>query len=780
MNLFRIFVIILFLFGYANSEEYIVPNFLGGINVATDSTDLAPNQALELVNLTFDMPNVLTSREGYTCWDSVAFNTADEIEQILIYKPYCDQSCATKRMTVATNGKIHIYLNPGTVNWDDYALQFDGDSLQVSSGNPAEDFYGEDWLYAKLGYLDSMDISGTRYSVNYNLNSDTLITVTGYSGSTDTIGEYTVIYGTQGGVYMTQEGGFLYVCDSNDVAIVWNDTDYVSIALLDSGLVSDTAQLTGGFEYGIGKARVRQGRNYVTADSANVDWGQTNVDSGYYFTYRYRTFNKPRKAKSGFHSPTFSGLKEWTAVITGWKDTTGSRHQLYLDRTFGTRSQIGSVWGYHEYEIHAPIENCVFDSGFAVYDSNKNWMDFTYGQNYLQNYYVIDGKRGYAKTGPESFISDISCNEEEQFSIAWGDTFTFEADDNYYIFSRVPFRDIETYDSLYKAHPYYEQVFFYNNQMFAFGYDNVGFGAGKQINRNRVWYSDFGESKDFGIFHRYIKPSYSFDVDVNEDVTTMFSLRGAAYIGTDKSIWRFTGTPGLDYSGSDMILYKVVSNMGIANMDSWVKTSEENGYFVHRTGVYRFDGIRPVKISWFVDPIIENNYASRKVMVYQNQLLYVSFTDSNFTQVFDERYPISIGNGKVALPSYRLDFGMTCAYAPPDTNIIYFGHSEFKGRVYYYPNGIYRDIIAQDDTNNIEIAYKSGWQTFAGYDVNKRLHEGYGTASTDTSIRFVYRKQFDNDATGEYFQVAVNDTIDSQMIIGGYKLLWKEIPPWRK
>ena len=59
----------------------------GGINVSGDSTDLAPNQALDLTNLTFDMPNVLTNREGYSFWNDSAFDGANSShpQQIIIY-----------------------------------------------------------------------------------------------------------------------------------------------------------------------------------------------------------------------------------------------------------------------------------------------------------------------------------------------------------------------------------------------------------------------------------------------------------------------------------------------------------------------------------------------------------------------------------------------------------------------------------------------------------------------------------------------------------------------
>jgi hypothetical protein len=240
------------------------------------------------------------------------------------------------------------------------------------------------------------------------------------------------------------------------------------------------------------------------------------------------------------------------------------------------------------------------------------------------------------------------------------------------------------------------------------------------------------------------------------------------------------------------VLTEVVSNNGIPDLDNWAKATEEYGYFTNKTGIYRFNGVRPEKISYTVDPIIEDNYDSEIVMAYKNPDLYISFTDSNFTLVYDERFNAFS----------KLDFGMTCAYVDPDSDYVYFGLNGKPGRIYYYPNGEYWDRNSSTDSSAIEIEYKSGWQSYGGYWLNKRLTEGYfpmltpdtatisiysdfsGTAddaiTADSAGRFVYRKDADNDATGEYFQIAIRDTVYEQAIIGGYRLIWETIDMWKK
>lgn len=149
---------------------------------------------------------------------------------------------------------------------------------------------------------------------------------------------------------------------------------------------------------------------------------------------------------------------------------------------------------------------------------------------------------------------------------------------------------------------------------------------------------------------------------------------------------------------------------------------------------------------------------------------------------------------------------MTCFYAPPDTNIFYFGHSEFKGRVYYYPNGQYQDFVAIDDTNDISVVYESGWQSQGGYWINKkiggidrgayfpvknfnsaviRLYSDFSSSQCDSVVCdstdwFVYYKQFGSDCIGEYFKTRFEATVDTALIFGGYRYVWGRVPSSKK
>jgi hypothetical protein len=282
---------------------------------------------------------------------------------------------------------------------------------------------------------------------------------------------------------------------------------------------------------------------------------------------------------------------------------------------------------------------------------------------------------------------------------------------------------------------------------------------------------------------------YNFSVDKNENNNIFFLLRDRLFIGTENSIWEYYGIMGESY------LRKAVSNNGIPDIDNFVKSTEEYGYFTNRTGVYRFNGVRPEKISWLVDPIIEDNYNSRIVMVYQNPILYVSFPDSNFTLAFDERFAYS-DYGKLVIPSTTFDFGMTCAYAPPDTDIIYFGLNGQNGRIYYYPNGEYWDRNSSTDSSAISITYESGWQSLTeGPWTSKKLIRGYFPVQSDTSFHLDIFSDFDGTASdtftsatydnkayridelnsfGDYFKTKITATVIDSMIIRPYRLTWQE------
>ena len=769
-------------------EEYIVPNFIGGINVGTDSTDLAPNQSLVLKNLTFDMPNVATNRKGYSYWNDSLISD-NEIQTNFIYKPYAD----TQRLVFVCNGYIYINAgldDPGTVDWDTLRFSVSGDSLRVVNGqNFATDVDDDLFFQLFVGNGDRLiDANGedTQIERSALTYSNIIFFTDNYGGSTDTV-TYEIVKRISGNPYFAQYQNRLYVNDSENFPFVYNDTSMIYLAVVDTGTVTDTVNVGDStLIYNTGDVHVAGKYVYGRGDSLLFETG--GVQPGDVFIMYFQQEGRGDRDGGGLRIADI----RFAAIVAD----TLSEKRLELDRVM----PYTPINYWNDYEIRREYFSCVLtDTAQAVIDTGKSWWDTQYGDVYLQNFYAISSHYGVYS----NFV--IQCNSDT--------TFTCEQtrpelvgymrpDDQYAIFSRIPYDTDTSFLDQYIEYPRFSKMQFYNNQLFAFGFDQITedewSGCCEQAknlkaNIQRIWYSEI-------LMPYFMRYNYNFDVTSNSGITNLFELRDGLYISDEIGIWRFSGRPYLFGVLSEGITTKTATNNGIPDLDNWAKATEEYGYFTNRTGIYRFDGVRPEKISYLIDPIIEGNYNSRIVMVYQNPILYVSFTDSNFTLAFDERYEY-YDHGQLVIPSTELNFGMTCAYAPPDTNIIYFGLHGQNGRVYYYPNGECWDRNSPTDSSAIPIEYKSGWQAFGGYWINKQLQKGYfpmlspDTANiyiyknfvttpadsliVDSTGRFVYSKKITN-MTAEYIQTQIIDTVSSQIIIGGYRYTWQELPEFPK
>lgn len=751
-------------------QTYIVPNFNGGINVATDGTTLRPNEALVITNLTLDTLNVLTGRQGYTYWDSVAIDTSEEIQAIYIYEPYPD----TQRMVIISNGWVYIspsLSDPGDVDWDTLRLNFESDSLDVTNGNDVIwSRKNNSWWYLKMAKGDELlvtgDSSGRPYTIDFiwPAGDYNAILDSNYRGANDTAA-YTVYKKITGNPSVVQYSDDLFINNSLGFTFIYDDTTYEFAALLDSGIISDTLLPSDTLIiYTDGYVRLEYNEYYVHGDST-VQWTKANgVDTGQIFTY-IPTYRGPYGTRTIRWSSHISDVDSVNSILT------------LRDRYPRASPPVG----YYPYEITVESYPCAGDTGVIVQDTTKNWLDVPFGNKYLTSFYAVAEFPGIRYSG------QVFCNTEDQFTIERFPVDAVDPGEGYYIFTKKPF-DFTDNDTTNQGteYPRFEQVYFYNNQMYGFGFEQVGKNSSETRNDylNRLWYSDIS-------FPRFMRYNYQFDVDKTEDITRLFELRGDLYIATTTSIWRFSGMPFLAYDFGDGILTKVTHRNGIPSLTNWAKATQEYGYFTNITGIYRFNGVRAEKISLRVDPIIKNNYASRIVMGYQDSRLYVSFPDSNLTLIYDERYDAF----------YQWDFGMTCFYAPPDTNIFYFGHSVYKGRVYFYPNGVFYDNIG-DATGTYTATYESGWQDLGGYWLNKRLYDIYFPVSTPATStfriytdfnatqadsfdtgqtgRYVYRPFFNNNCDGEYFKVRMEASAGSTLIFGGYRIEWNSLPDLRK
>jgi hypothetical protein len=726
----------------AQDNVYDVPLFTGGINRAYDGTNLRPEQAWELTNLVFN-PNGIEARQGYSYWNETQISN-NEIQAIFIYEPYAD----TSRLTFGCNGFIYInddLSDPGTVDWDTLRLSFSDDSLNAtaSSATITVVAFKDPWWYLKTGGDNSTgdrivveeDDSETEYAITkVNWTDDDEMTITPvYAGTTGVEMNYTVYRKILGDPYMTQFRNELYICDSDGFPIIYDDTSYSFVALLDSGIISSVVTLNDTLTvYSGGFAKVEYQNNKAYGNS-NVVWQPSWADSTWEFSIKLLCY-KPDNKMSG------SYLINWSSRIV---DVDSANRVLTLEDAYPYTTAGCTQW--NPYGLRS-----VFTAGHGVYHNRI-----------------------------------IGCNSDISYKVP--KTTVVAADNPYYIFAGgIPYQFPSfVTDDTRLEYPRYKQMTFYNNQMFGLGHRKLVGNYSSRVNDDYdvIWYSHPS-------IPRYSPAlDYNFSLDGNENNNVFFQLRDRLFIGTENSIWEYYGIMGESY------LRKAVSNNGIPDIDNFVKSTEEYGYFTNRTGVYRFNGVRPEKISWLVDPIIEDNYNSRIVMVYQNPILYVSFPDSNFTLAFDERFAYS-DYGKLVIPSTTLDFGMTCAYAPPDTDIIYFGLKGQNGRIYYYPNGEYWDRNSSSDSSAISITYESGWQSLTeGPWTSKKLIRGYFPVQSDTSFHVDIFADFSGTASdtftsatydnkayridelnsfGDYFKTKITATVIDSMIIRPYRLTWQE------
>jgi len=684
--------------------------------------------------------------------------------------------------------------DPGTIEWDTTRLHWVGESLSVINGqDTCYDVGTHDFLYLKSSELDSIDIGGTRYGFSsemQNISNDTVIDLlSNYAGSTDTVANYTVYkYIDYVSEYptMVENNGILYIVYNGiyygSVISYRSDTSWQFMAVLDTGKVTSAVDLdTSSFVATGDNVRLRSGTNTAfNLDTGVWDTAGIAVGDMFFYYYKYQCLRShDRRGGGSIQDGTF--YSKITEI-----DTAGIDDYIELEYTFETPcgGATQPITESNSWEIRREATVTPIDSNMVgLADSSKNWNDINFSNGLYTSFYAVSSDSGY----------DAIWNIFEN-----GDTIlvidgTIVAGDYYYIMSGIPtylLRNAVAEDSLFKEFPRFKQMLFYGGQFYSIGtyygkrenepagYPNP-FGDEYEGHGDRIWYSHPG-------YPGYIRYDYFFTLDKGEVATLLFVIRDNLYISTSNGIWRSVGVPAVKGDRGSQTLTKVVSNNGIPDINNWAKATEEYGYFTNRTGIYRFDGIRPEKISWAVDPIIEQNYESRIVMVYQNPDLYISFTDSNFTLVYDERFNAFT----------KLDFGMTCAYAPSDTNIIYFGLNGQTGRVYYYPNGEYWDRNSPTDSSAIDITYESGWQSLTdGPWVSKKLNSIYLPVRSDTSFHFDIFTDFDTvasdtftsatytqkayridelNAVGDYFKTKITATVIDTMIIRPYRLTWSE------
>lgn len=816
----KVFIFILILAVYVIAQQSAptgnfkvkVDNFTGGVNLSGDSTDLGSDEMLSCQNFTLTA-NSLESRRGISTWNANAIETsgvAVKINNIFIYEPFPD----TFRLCIVAAGFVYIIPTldsprwdttsfPGDVDsaWGQYRLGFSGDSITaVHNEDEMHSLKRPTWWYGNVNSIGSAggdiiiideDSSGSEYDIQYiQAGTDSILEITtyphadsGYRGKTDSVASFTIykrfLDTSLRPIQFKQIGGDLYISNGADFTIVYDDANYNFLSVIDTGTVTSTVALLDSIvSYNEGTVKVTRNSNVIRA-WRDADFGATtnNVTVGMIFVLIWDI---------GFFQS--GGNQEWirfngrfaSEIIT--IDSTANTLELADNITLVTpQGQVITPWTSlidQPYEIVNNLRPCNFDANMEVRDANKNWFDDQYGDQYLLGFYNVDSESG------ENFATLIYCNSDSGFSI---DSLFVNpvTGNNYYIFSDMPRHGILT-DSDADIAPFFEQVMLSNGQLFGFGdQTRASLWRSGGVNEYRIWFSEVN-------IPRLRKAGYSFDIDKTENITTMFELINGNYIATTNSIWRFSGIGPTDVQSGNLNVRKIVSNVGIPDIDNWAQATLEYIYFADETGLYVFNGIRPKKISHRVDPLFGRYSQSDLVMGYfplENQL-FISWPDSGVTWIYDENYDAFVG---------PFDFGMTCMNqqsAELDTTIFFFGHSDTLGYVFFYPNSVYSDSMPGASVN-IGYEYLSGHQSYGDYSYPKKpleiavstqspgvmeiaFYMGFSTSKADSFItdstgNFVHVPSFDRGlAFGEYVQTGITASAGEKVILRGYttELQW--------
>jgi hypothetical protein len=306
----------------------------------------------------------------------------------------------------------------------------------------------------------------------------------------------------------------------------------------------------------------------------------------------------------------------------------------------------------------------------------------------------------------------------------------FAIDDRYYIGWQFPSVDSAYWEGSHSYHKQYSHetifshIIFHRNRLYAIGYDlakqtsdplwhpRPPFDESDTINTGRVWYSDLG-------IPTYIPSDQNFDVSGanNEEgaislyssdrCRSQFVLRDDLYILTNSSIYRISGEIDLTQPDLGIYLTQAIKGVGSKEPNASITTKDNNAYIMNTEGIWWFDGRTIRKISYRIDPLMEQYRNSSMVAGQFKDNIFFSYPDSDVTVVLHE-----------PTQAFTLwDFGMECMnnqFVAIDSNYFLFSTSTDSAYILKYPRdyAIYCDTWDGSYCADYAVTYRSGWQTF--------------------------------------------------------------------
>lgn len=812
-------------------QEYAVSDFRGGLNLATDSIDQAPNEAIQADNTTLDKFGALHKRYGIINWNSSLISSGK-----LWNIHYVEDKNADKMLFFASN--LSIYERKG---WEDTVdvtgTQWRRMQVSYSRGiidtaeNGQRYIYGDStsWILA-VDVDDNIEFEGD-IAQSWNIDSvlaDTILHIdadlTSAHGDTTT---YRIIknianptLAKPGYADLSSWGGKLYVADGSHEPWYYDGDQPYLLGIVDSGTVTTAAVVDTTFApYDSGTVTLIVGSNIVRISGGNV--ADTAFEPGNMFRAQYEVedcqhssnkmarFNARIIGRSTADSSFYlSGAVSWS-----WAECVPQTIHITMPQPDG--EELVRTWKIEARYIRITTKQYQY-----LEDTTKVFPDGP-EVNYV-GFWIVNGKdakkRGYISGNTDRVISFDSTGV------------SFSAGDRYYVVRQHPEMRHPIVDWGYSPYPdpfgddpyplvpegstytelnYFKQIIFHRNRLYAIGYSIVpkaagGFSVGDTINTGRIWFSDIA-------MPRYIFADWNFDVTgantgsqnlslySADACQRMFVLRDDLYIITNSNIYRLSGEPDVNQDGYGLYLSQVVRGIGTNQPYGIVVTKDNVAYIMNQEGIWLFDGNVINKISYNVDPLVERYRGSRMVAGKFKDNLFFSYPDSNKTLLFFDPLKKFVGPWDIGMLTINDQF------VAIDSNYFLFSRSVNSSYVLKYPRDFinFSDILAPNDTAVVVFRYRPGWLTLGtlrdkvledieitaftinpvdGYDFLNylALYRDFtdtvrwsATAFSEGTPINAFESIGDDGAIhGRAYQILVKDSTDNDFWLSNYLLRW--------
>lgn len=808
-------------------------DFRGGLNLATDSINQAPNEAIQADNTTLDKFGALHKRYGIINWNSSLISSGK-----LWNIHYVEDKNADKMLFFASN----IYINErktweDTTDWTASEISYSRGIIDTAE-NGQRYIYGDttSWLLA-VDVDDIIEFEGDD-AQGWQIDSvlaDTILHITANltsaHGDTTT---YRIIkhianptLAKPGYADLSSWGGKLYVADGSHEPWYYDGDQPQLLGIIDSGTVTTAAIVdTTIVAYDSGTVVMTQRSNIVQLTGGDIGDTLGNGDSVFVIGNNFKAWITYERGRHLTHTIS--------SRITG-KSIAESLIYLADAVDWGEWSDAGGEGFEVPPVVSLPVDNDFYNGDWNVIakdirittkqyqyleDTTKFFPDGS-EVNYT-GFWVVNGKdatkRGYISSNTDRVISFDSTG------------ISFITGDRYYVVRQHPEMRHPVIDWGYSPYPnpfgddpyplvpqgstytelnYFKQIIFHRNRLYAIGYSIVpkaagGFSVGDTINTGRIWFSDIA-------MPRYIFADWNFDVTGantgNQNLSLyssdacqrMFVLRDDLYIITNSNIYRLSGEPDINEIGYGLYLSQVVRGIGTNQPYGIIVTKDNVAYIMNQEGIWLFDGNVINKISYNVDPLVERYRGSRMVAGKFKDNLFFSYPDSNKTLLFFDPLKKFIGPWDIGMLTIN-DQAVAI-----DSNYFLFSRSVNSSYVLKYPRDFvnFSDILAPNDTAVVVFRYRPGWLTLgtlrdkvledieitaftinpvSGYDFLNYLAvyrdftdtvRWSATAFSEGTPINAFESIGDDGAIhGRAYQILVKDSTDNDFWLSNYLLRW--------